>query len=321
MSVFTHVSEEQARVWLKNYAIGSLESLVGITQGVQNSNFFLTTSLGHYVLTLFEDTPRADLPFYLHLMAHLARHGLPVPAPIADLNNEYSTTLSERPAVLVMRLLGKSVEAPSVKHCRRVGVMLAGLHLAGRTYGRKHSNPRNAQWRAQTAQTVLPFLSAQERALLEAELAFEATMNFDSLPSGVIHADLFRDNVLWNEDRISGVIDFYFAGNDAWLFDIAVAVNDWCLQADGAALDAPRVQALLEGYAAERAFTQAERLAWHGMLRAGALRFWLSRLADKHLPRQSDQREMVMVKNPDEYRDILRARVQAVSVEALSLPI
>ena len=312
MSVFTPVPEPVLAEWLKGYAIGRLTELEGISAGVQNSNFFVTTTLGRYVLTLFEDLSRAELPYYLHLMAHLARHGLPVPGPIANRDNEYLGTLENRPAALVVRLSGRSEMQPGVSHCEKIGAMLAGLHLAGQSYGRKQDNPRGAAWRSACAAIVRPYLPAEEQALLDAELAFQARLDVSTLPAGAIHADLFRDNVLWDDDdgqlRVGGVIDFYFAGTDVLLFDVAVTVNDWCSLADGE-LDPARTQALLEAYHAERPFTAAERAAWPAMLRAAALRFWLSRADDFHLPRAG---EMVLVKDPDEYRDILRLRVHGV---------
>lgn len=314
MSVFTSVSAETLSGWLRRYAIGRLVEFQGISAGVQNSNFFVTTSLGRYVLTLFETIPRAELPFYLHLMAHLARHGLPVPAPIADRDNEYLGTVSEKPAALVMRLSGRSEMTPSAAHCGRVGAMLAGLHLAGLSYGRRQENPRGAAWRSHTAALVLPFLPADEQALLKAELDFQAGVNYSELPNGVIHADLFRDNVLWDGEYIGGVIDFYFAGRDALLFDVAVTVNDWC-SGEGGQLDPQRTQALLDSYHAERPFTAGERNCWSGMLRAAALRFWLSRAEDFYLPKGG---EMVLVKDPGEYRDILKLRT-ATTIELPTL--
>ncbi|THF65032.1 homoserine kinase [Pseudothauera rhizosphaerae] len=308
MSVFTPVTAEALSDWLRRYAVGRLAHVQGISAGVQNSNFFVTTTLGRYVLTLFETIPRAELPFYLHLMAHLARHGLPVPAPIADQDNEYLGTLSGKPAVLVMRLTGQADLPATPARCERVGAMLAGLHLAGLSYGRRQDNPRGAAWRSATAAQVRPFLPGDEQALLDAELAFQVRVPTDALPQGVIHADLFRDNVLWDGEHIGGVIDFYFAGCDALLFDVAVTVNDWCAL-PGGALDEARCRALLGAYHAERPFTDEERAAWPAMLRAAALRFWLSRAADFHLPRAG---EMVLVKDPDEYRDILRQRTRNV---------
>jgi homoserine kinase type II len=307
MSVFTPVTPEALSEWLSNYAIGRLVELRGISAGVQNSNFFVTTSLGRYVLTLFETMPRSELPFYLHLMAHLARHGLPVPAPIADLDNEYLGTLSGKPAVLVRCLSGGSDMQPDLARCRKMGTMVAGLHLAGQRFGRRQDNPRGPAWRERTAQAVRPYLPPDEQQLLDAEIQFQRGVDMAALPEGVVHADAFRDNVLWDGDDIGGVIDFYFAGNDALLFDLAVTVNDWCSHPDGT-LDAARTGALLAGYHAERALTGAERIAWPAMLRAAALRFWLSRAEDFHLPRDG---EMVLVKDPNEYRDQLRLRIDA----------
>lgn len=307
MSVFTAVTHEDLARWLDGFAVGRLVAFEGIAAGVQNSNFFVTTTLGRYVLTLFESIPRADLPYYLYLTAHLAHHGLPVPAPVANRHNEYLGTLSGRPAALVRRLSGKSVEVATPAHCARVGAMLAGLHRAGLSYGRRQPNPRGAQWRSDVAPSVLSHLPADEADLLRAELEWQTQHDLATLPQGVIHADLFRDNVLWDGELIGGVIDFYFAGNDALLFDVAVTVNDWCAD-DHGELDPARSDALLTAYAAERAFTEAERRLWPAALRAAALRFWLSRLEDKHLPRGG---EMVQVKNPDEYRDILRRRIAA----------
>ena len=305
MSVFTPVPDAALAQWLKGYAIGRLVELQGISAGVQNSNFFVTTTLGRYVLTLFEATPRAELPYFLYLMAHLAHHGLPVPAPIANRDNEYLGTLAGRPAVLVARLAGRSEMNPSPNHCARVGAMLAGLHLAGQSYLRRQDNPRGPLWRAATAQRLKGHLPADETQLLADEIAFQGKQDYRALPHGVVHADLFRDNVLWDEDRIGGVIDFYFAGQDALLYDVAVTVNDWCSRPDGT-LDLDLAGALLEAYHAERAFSGDERRTWRAMLRAAALRFWLSRAEDKHLPKPG---EMVLVHNPDAYRDILRHRI------------
>lgn len=307
MSVFTPVTEDALSEWLSNYAIGRLVRLQGISAGVQNSNFFVTTTLGRYVLTLFETMPRAELPFYLHLMAHLARHGLPVPAPIADLDNEYLGTLSGKPAVLVKCLSGGSDMNPDATRCRTMGAVLAGLHLAGQRFGRRQDNPRGPEWRLRTAQAVRHYLPEDERALLDTEMQFQQSVQIEALPAGVIHADVFRDNVLWDGDDVGGVIDFYFAGNDALLFDVAVTVNDWCSREDRQ-LDPERARAFLAGYHSERPLTPGERLAWPAMLRAAALRFWLSRAEDFHLPRDG---EMVLVKDPNEYRDLLRLRIAA----------
>ncbi|MBI4754808.1 MAG: homoserine kinase [Betaproteobacteria bacterium] len=305
MSVFTDLAPAQVSAWLGRYSLGTLVDLAGIAAGVENSNFFVTTTHGRYVLTLFERLGRDELPFYLHLMAHLARHGIPCPAPIADRDNEFLGTLAGRPAVIVTCLPGRSVTVADARHCSLVGGMLADMHVAGESYHRHQENPRGPRWWHDTAHLVMPHLTSAEQALLKDELRFQALHRRADIPGGVIHADLFRDNVLFEDGRIGGVIDFYFAGVDALLFDLAVVANDWCTGAGGE-LDPTRTRALLRAYHPVRALTPLEHGAWPVMLRAAALRFWLSRLHDRFVPRTG---HMVLVKEPAEYRDILRRRV------------
>ena len=307
MAVFTPVTPEELSAWLKNYSIGTLIELKGIASGIENTNYFVTTTHGRYVLTLFEKLTRAELFFYIHLLAHLARHGIPCPAPIADRDNEYLSTLNGKPAAIVTRLPGVSVVSPSTAECASVGAMLADLHIAGQSYGRRLENPRGARWWRETAPQLIPFLSADEHALLKEELSFQGLFHDEDLPRGVVHADLFRDNVLFDEGRVGGIIDFYFAGNDALLLDVAITVNDWCSNQVGE-FDSERSLALLDAYHAVRPFNALERSRWPVLLRAAALRFWLSRLYDLHLPRPG---EMVYPKDPNLFRDILRQRIAA----------
>ncbi|MCX7893096.1 MAG: homoserine kinase [Burkholderiales bacterium] len=305
MSVYTAVNEAEAAAWLKGYSVGTLVELKPIAAGIENTNYFVTTTHGRYVLTLFERLPREDLPFYLGLMAHLARHGIPCPSPIADHANRLLGELKGKPAALVTRLPGVTVTEPGVRHCEAVGAVLADMHLAGRSYAGRLENPRGPRWWRETAPQVMPFLDEPRRALLAEELRFQSLFRLQDLPRGPVHADLFRDNVLFDGDAIGGVIDFYFAGIDAFLFDVAVAVNDWCLLPDGR-LDRERTLALIRAYHAIRPFTALERGAWPVMLRAGALRFWLSRLYDFYLPRPG---ELVHAHDPEHFHRILALRV------------
>jgi len=307
LSVFTPVSESQLASWLKNYAVGTPTLLEPIAAGIENTNYFVTTTQGRYVLTLFERLSAAELPFYLDLMAHLARHGIPCPAPIADLGNRYLSTLNGKPAALVTRLGGESKEDPGEADCAELGALLARMHLAARSYGGYAENPRGPKWWRVAARDVRPFLDAPRAELLEDELAFQSGHRFPDLPRGAVHADLFRDNAVFENGRISGVFDFYFAGVDCFAFDLAVCVNDWCLVAPAAdrRLDARRTRSLLEAYDAVRPRQPAEREAWPVLLRAAALRFWLSRLHDKHLPRPG---ELVKVHDPEHFRNILVLR-------------
>lgn len=303
MSVFTPVSEADLAQWLRNYSLGELRVSEPIEAGIENTNYFVTTTQGRYVLTLFERLPAEELPFYLQLMAHLARHGIPCPAPIADLSDRYLGVLNGKPAALVTRLPGRSLEEPHPAHCAELGALLARMHLAGRSYSAFLENPRGPKWWRLAARDVGPFLDDAKRKLLEAELAFQAEQRFPDLPRGPVHADLFRDNTLWDDGRISGVVDFYFAGVDCFLYDVAVCANDWCL--DGAGLQAERLRAFLGAYNAVRPFTAHERAAWLAMLRAAALRFWLSRLYDLYLPRPG---MLVHAHDPEHFRRILEAR-------------
>ena len=307
MSVYTPVSEVELAAWLTNYSVGRLTACEPIQTGIENTNYFVTTTQGRYVLTLFERLPADELPFYLHLMAHLARHGIPCPAPIADLSDQYLGRLNGKPAALVTRLPGRSIERPGTTHCEELGALLARLHLAGRSYSGYLENPRGPKWWRFAAKEVSPFLDSGKKDLLEKELAIQSGHRFPDLPRGPVHADLFRDNALFENGRISGVVDFYFAGVDCLLYDLAVCANDWCLESNFN-LNAARARALLGAYHGLRAFTVLERDAWPAMLRAAALRFWLSRLYDFHLPRPG---MLVHAHDPEHFCHVLQSRVAA----------
>jgi len=307
MSVFTPVASEQMAAWLKHYSIGTLMHLEGIAAGIENTNYYVTTTHGRYVLTLFEKLTQRELPFYLNLMAHLARHGIPCPRPIADLDNEYLGTLNGKPAAIVTCVPGKDLAQVGAAQCAAIGALLAEMHLAGGSYREQMPNPRGTPWREAVLPQVLPFLDQAQAALLREEMRFQSQQPFDALPRSIIHADLFRDNVLWNGAAIGGVIDFYFACTDALLYDVAIAVNDWCLESgDGAALDHARTAALLNAYCEMRPVKAIECAAWPALLRAGALRFWLSRLHDFHLPRPG---VLTYAKDPRHFERLLRQHV------------
>jgi homoserine kinase type II len=305
MSVYTTLTDAEVAAFLKRYSVGTLVELKGIAAGIENTNYFVTTTHGRYVLTVFERLSRADLPFYLELMTHLARHGIPCPAPIAHRGNEALAELKGKPAALVTRLAGAALTAPRPEHCAEVGAILADMHVAAHSFRDGPPNPRGAPWRAATAPQVLPFLDAPRRELLERELSFQAGHDVADLPRGPVHADLFRDNVLFDGDKVGGVIDFYFAGVDTFVFDLAVTVNDWCIEANGE-IDPARAAALLAAYHATRPLIARERDAWPVAMRAAALRFWLSRLYDFYLPRPG---ELVHAHDPEHFHRILALRV------------
>jgi homoserine kinase type II len=316
MSVFTTVTPAQLAAWLRNYSIGVLTDLEGILSGIENTNYFVTTSHGRFVLTLFEKLTREELPFYLDLMAHLSSHGLPCPKPIANLQNQLLGELNGKPAAIATCLSGVPVMDPAPHHCARVGEVLAEMHLAGSTYKAHLDNLRGAGWWTACAPEIYPFLEPADEELLRSEIRYQAQQDRSDLPRGVVHADLFRDNVLFDGERVGGFIDFYFACVDCFVYDVAITVNDWCTGPD-ATHDPARVQAMLKSYMAVRPFTDAERRAWPWMLRAGALRFWVSRLYDFHLPRPG---ELTHKHDPERFRRILlncRATPERQQIPAL----
>ncbi|MEZ0231573.1 MAG: homoserine kinase [Methylophilaceae bacterium] len=307
MSVFTTVSSEQLRIWLSTYPLGELLDLQGIASGITNTNYFVTTTTGRYVLTLFEEHSAEELPYFIDLMTHLAERNVPCPHPIANLDGQALSTLEGKPAALVSCLKGRSLEEPAPIHCAEIGHVLAKMHLAGADFTLQTVNSRGAAWRSATASKVAPFLNTEDREMLEQVFAIEGSLGLNSLPHGVIHADLFRDNVLFDGDTLGGLIDFYYACNDVLLYDVAIAVNDWCVQGDGT-LDVTRSEALLQAYNAVRPLTGAEHAAWPGLLCIAALRFWLSRLNDFHFPHAG---ELTHAKDPQHFQRILKKRISS----------
>ncbi|MBV8647946.1 homoserine kinase [Paludibacterium sp.] len=302
MSVFTVVTDAALSDWLKQYNL-QLVAFQGIAAGVTNTNYFVDTQHGRYVLTLFETLRLDELPFYLELMSHLARHGVACPAPLLDQQDRLASMLAGRPACLVSCLTGRDIETPNPAQCRAVGDMLATLHRAAGTFKLSTVNPRGPAWWNQAAPTLYPLLTSAEAASLREEIAFQASHRTSHLPRGVIHADLFKDNVLMAGDAIAGFIDFYYACNDVLLYDVAIAVNDWARRPDGQ-IDPALARAFLAGYQAVRPLEAAERELWPVMLRAAALRFWVSRLLDLHFPMEG---ALTYTKDPGVFHTLLAA--------------
>jgi homoserine kinase type II len=314
MAVFTQVSAEEAGALLSRLDAGEFIAMQGIGAGIENTNYFVDSSRGRWVLTLFERLSFQQLPFYLRLMQHLARHGLPVPEPRADANGEVLHELAGKPAALVNALPGSHQLAPDLHHCAQLGAMLARMHLAVADFPLQQPNLRGPDWWQAMAPQLMPHLDVSQRMLLIDELAFQQQLAespaYQALPRGAVHADLFRDNVLFDglpgHEKLTGCFDFYFAGIDSFAYDLAVCINDWCIDMDSGRLDEARAAALVEAYERERPLSAAEVRLTPALLRAAALRFWLSRLGDWHLPREA---ALLNPKDPMHFERVLRERI------------
>jgi homoserine kinase type II len=309
MSVYTTVTADELDAWLARYNAGKLAGFSPIASGIENSNYFVTTEFGQFVLTLYERLPAEELPFYLNLTAHLARSGVAVPAPEPDRTGALFSILNGKPASLVKRVTGQPAMTPTAEQRAAAGEALARMHVASMRYRARLTNRRGPGWWRQAARAVRPFLTPAQDELLAAEIRFQVGYGKDKLPKGAIHGDLFRDNVLFNAERVAGIIAFGFAATDYFAYDLAVAVNDWCSDADGA-LRADDVAAFVGGYERVRALAAEERAQWPSLTRAAALRFWLSRLYDLHLPRGG---LLTHAHDPVEYERMLRHRAAAPS--------
>ena len=322
MAVFTPLELSDINDWLKhNFQIGQASGIRGIHGGIENSNFFLDTlkngQTQEFVLTIFERLSAQQLPYYLELMRHLANKGIPVPRPIENNRGDILFTLKDKPAAIVTKLPGLSRLEPNVKHCALVGEMLAKMHLAGADFPNAQANLRSLSWWQETIPQVMGYLDATQQALLTSELQaqeqFFASATYAALPEGASHCDLFRDNVLFDprgasdtsQDQLGGFFDFYFAGTDKWLFDLAVTANDWCLASNKQDFEAERLEALLTAYESVRPLSPEERASWSLMVRAAALRFWISRLWDFYLPRDA---QMLTPHDPKHFERILQSR-------------
>ncbi len=310
MSVFTTLTLSEAQTCLRDYSIGEITELKGIAAGITNTNYFVITTNARYVLTIFEANRFEDLPYFVALMTHLAEHDIPCPAPIVDKNGKALQVIKDKPALLVTCLKGRDVKTPDTEQCAQVGRVLAKMHLAGESFNLTSSNQRDDEWRNYTAALVMDKLSPEDQSLLRQALAFQNQLDLSSLPKGVIHGDLFRDNVLFDGAELGGFIDFYYACYDVLAYDVAIAVNDWCLTNTGE-FDEPRLNAFMQAYTEVRPFNDAEKNVWQGLLSIAALRFWLSRLYDLHFPAEG---ELTHAKDPDYFKQILLKRSKPCAV-------
>lgn len=304
MSVFTTLSIEEVRQWLVPFNVGELHTLRGIAAGITNTNYFVETSSARFVLTVFEKNDFDELPYFVHLMAHLSKHGILCPTPIADAQGVALRRIHGKPALMVSCLKGTDVSAPNLAQIQAVAATLAHMHVAGMQFHEQSHNQRGQGWRVMTAQQVLPKLMPVQQHLLQEELEFQHGLDLSALPHGVIHGDLFRDNVLFDGDALGGFIDFYYACHDVLAYDVAIAVNEWCVDTAGTFVD-EKLAVFMNAYQAVRPFSAEEKAYWPALLRRAALRFWLSRLYDFHYPVAG---ELTHAKDPAHFERVLLNR-------------
>tara|TARA_R110002050_G_scaffold9504_1_gene32889 strand:+ start:31278 stop:32240 length:963 start_codon:yes stop_codon:yes gene_type:complete len=311
MSVYTEVSRDQLVAFLNDYSVGSLVSYEGISDGIENTNYFVTTEQGRFVLTLFEQHSFDELSYFLDVMTFFYQQGIPSAHPAADTQGHYLKMLCDKPAALVMRLSGRGVNSvANIAQCQAIGDVLGKMHTVGQQFESHRTTERGSDWRQLMAGTLLPHLDDESAALLRDELAFQQHYGTLDLAMGVTHSDLFRDNALFEGDELKGIIDFYYACDEYLLYDLAVAVNDWCVDEQGV-MDMQRYDALLAAYTQQRALSEQEVTHFNLVLRAAALRFWLSRLQDKLFPREG---ELTQIKDPDYFQNILIAHRETASL-------
>jgi homoserine kinase type II len=319
MAVYTDVTAEDLTRFLADYDLGELLAYKGIAEGVENSNFLIHTSRGNYILTLYEKRVAAgDLPFFLALMEHLASHGIICPQPVKNKKNGVLGKIAGRPAAVVTFLDGMWIRRPAASHCAAVGEALAKLHLAGESFAMKRANALSVDsWRSlfDQAKDRADGVKSGLRATIEEELVKLEKFWPRDLPQGVIHADLFPDNVFFLGDKLSGLIDFYFACTDTLAYDVAICLNAWCFESDHS-YNVTKGRALLKGYAKSRALDTAEKKVLPLLARGAAMRFLLTRLVDwLAVPEGA----LVRPKDPFEYFRKLRFHQSVTSVRDYGL--
>lgn len=305
MSVYTSVEQDELTDLLLKYNLGELVNYQGISAGIQNTNYFLDTSTGRYVLTLFEALEIDELSYFMNVMAFLSEHQVPCAHPVKRLDQRYIGMFKHKPTAIVDRLQGSEVTEPNKFHAAELGQAVGHMHQVGLLFDQYRQNDRGPHWWRQTVQRLNGHVSTEDYKLAKHEIDYQLSFSHAKLPRGMVHADLFKDNTLWLNDKLTGIIDFYFACEDVLLFDIAVTVNAWFIQPSGQP-DADKIVTFLEAYHQNRPLLPEEKQAWPVMLRAAALRFWLSRLDDKYFPKDG---EITHILDPDEYKTIIQSHI------------
>ncbi|WP_428035348.1 homoserine kinase [Amphritea sp.] len=302
MSVYTPVTREQLERYLQQYSVGQLIDFQGIEAGVENTNYFVTTTAGEFVLTLVESVSSEQLPFILNYIEHLTQHGVACAKPIHLNDGGLSGQLNDRPAVLMSRLAGSPLHHPNDQQASIIGLTLARMHRLSEQLS--DAQPVHIQqWCAELGTTLLPHLEEEEQQTLQYHLQDATQILWDSLPNGPVHADLFPDNALFDGDRLCGLIDFYHSCSAPYLYDLCVTLNAWCYDESTAQYDFNKALLILDSYQSVRPLNTAEQRSFSSMLQVAAMRFWLSRLRDIHFRKEG---EVVTRKDPNGKLQLLR---------------
>jgi len=304
MAVYTSINSSDLNDWIEKFNFKDLVNFKGISSGVTNSNYLIQMAHSNYILTIFEHNNIEELPFYIDLMTYLAKENFLCPRPIENKNGQALGLLKEKPALMVSFLDGKEKVIRSPKSCYLVGQYLAKLHLTANNFPQLNKNTRGLDWVSDMYLNLKKYLSLEDQGILELEINYHKEMDKVELPEGIIHGDLFKDNVLFLNDKVSGFIDFYYACNEKFIYDIAIAINDWCIDQDGQ-INKSMFLEFIKGYRSERKLTDNEQEYLNVSLRLAALRFWLSRLEDFYNAKEG---EITSIKDPKHFKDILLDR-------------
>jgi len=311
MSVYTGVEPEQLGQFLKRYDLGKALDFKPIAAGITNSNYYLDTDQGRFVLTLYEHHSDDELDYMLGLQRHLAQQGVRCSQPVTDRRGAFYSSLNQRPSAIIRRVEGEVSSEPDLAQSAAIGAELARFHLAGQDFTGYRANPRGLDWIDAVRDMLREQLDDDDRQSIDTSLQASRHIDFESLPGGAIHADLFHDNALFDGARLCGILDFDYACSDCFVFDIAVLLNDWCIDRNYHLVDA-RVDAVIDAYQQLRRLESAEHEALPLMLRLTALRFWLSRLYDKAFPLSG---ELTFTKCPQQYRDMHNLRSASMAFQ------
>ena len=304
MAVYTSIDKSELQGWLTNFFVGTLKDFRGISSGVTNTNYLVETETDKFILTIFENNEEEELPFFFGLMGFIASKNFPCPLPILNNNNLYMTPFKDKPAVLVSFLLGAAKEDVTDNDCYEVGASLSKFHASALDFSGVRKNNRNIDWISHKFNDLKSRLANSDKVIIELEIDYQKNSPTDGLPVGIIHGDLFRDNVFFHQNKLSAFIDFYYACNDHLVLDLAIAINDWCSNSDGG-IEKEKFDLFLGGYQSIRKLESIEFECLQNFLRLSALRFWLSRLDAYHNILEG---ENILIKNPDYYKKVLLDR-------------